>query len=258
MDPSSVLRAIWHQRWYVLPALMITLVAVIYVLQFGPRNYESTISYALVNPDAPTELEIEDEPELEKLYSDNPYLRSSNPALITNVMFTRLSSQTTAKNLEDQGLSPEYTVGRGEFGDGFVLDITGVGTSPGESVATTAALGDFLVEELREVQTVAGADDMYLFTALLIDQSEEATEQFSSRLRAVIGVLIAGAILVFGVVSLGRWLEGIKPGGEISERRLQSSRHRTPERGDSDETKPKPRPRETAPSDGESRRAAKN
>jgi hypothetical protein len=205
MDPVSVFRTLWRQRWYVLPALVITLVAAGYVLQYGPRQYESTISYALVNPDVPTEAEMEAQPELQEVNSDNPFLRASNPTLITDVMVTRLSSADTADALEARGLSPDYTVARGGVGNGFVLDITGVGGNPDAARDTKAALGAMLIDDLRVVQEVNGADPSYHFKALLIADSTKATEQISSRLRTVIGTMLAGGILVFASVSFGEW-----------------------------------------------------
>ena len=159
----------------------------------------------VVNPDLPSEAEVGGDPDLEDLSSDNPYLRSPTPTLITDVLDARLRSESTGRLLEDKGLSTDYGVGRGVSGNGFVVEVTGIGESSDESLATTEALGNILVEDLRELQKVNGADDQFLFTALAISTPETATEQFSSRLRSVISVLIAGGILALGVASLGRW-----------------------------------------------------
>lgn len=232
MDPVSVLRALWRQRWLAMPALLVALVAAGAMFQYGPRQYESTISYALVNPDVPTDVELEENPTLRDVNSDNPYLRASNPTLITDVLLTRLSSDTTADILGSRGLSPEYTVARGGVGNGFVLDITGVGDSPTAAQDTKAALAEILVEDLRVVQEVYGADPTYHFEALLIADSPKATEKFSSRLRAVISILLAGGILVFASVSLGEWLTVARQhrrrqgeGPRRAQRRLRRDRH---------------------------------
>ena len=206
MDPMSVLRTLWKRKWYVLPALLLTVIAAGYVFQYGPRVYESTASYALVNPDIPSDIELEEDPALDALNSNNPYLRSSNPSLIADVLITRLNSTTIAEALEAQGLNDEFTVAQG-VGNGFVIDITGVGESPAESIAVTNAVAGMFVEDLRTLQTVSGAADTYLFTALPVASPDQATEQFSSRLRSVIAVVIAGAVLTFGAVSLAGWVE---------------------------------------------------
>lgn len=211
MDPIAVAKVLWRYKWYVLPALILTLTAALYVFQFGPRSYESNMSYAMVNPEVPTTVELEANPELENLNDDNPYLRSSDPALITDVLITRLSSGWVPRTLEAAGLGTDYTVSRGAGGNGFVIDITGIGSSEEQSIETTKALGELLVSELRTAQTVNDADETYLFTALVISSPDFAQEQFSSRLRSVIIVLLGGVVLVFAAVSLGRGVARREP-----------------------------------------------
>lgn len=210
MDPLTVLRTVWHHKLVVIPVMLITLLAAAYVFQFGPRNYESTLSYALVNPKLPTEKEIDTHPELGALNSDNPFLRSSDPALITEVLIARLNSKEMGKILEDSGLSSDYSVARGLNGNGFVVTIAGTGDSESLAYDTTKALGKVFEENLRAVQKVNGAEDRFLFTAFVVNPSDKATEQFSSRLRSVIMVLLGGAVLMFGAVSLARSLETMR------------------------------------------------
>lgn len=207
MEPTGVLSSLWRYRWYVLPALLITLGVAAYVYALGPRSYESTVSYALVNPDVPTEADIEREPALAQLNGDNPYLRSTDPNLVANVVITRLLSPVTADYLEDVGLSGDYSVSPGVGGSGFIVQITGVGETAEQSLATSNALGKMFEQELRSIQLVNGADDRFLFTSLVVSQADRATEQFSSRLRAVVIVLVGGIVLVFGAVSLGRAID---------------------------------------------------
>jgi hypothetical protein len=206
MDPFALLRTAWRQRWFALPAIIIAIAAAVYVYVEGPRVYESTQSYALANPKVPTEKEIDADPALLDLNSDNPYLRSSDPNLVANVVITRLNSQETSARLEAQGLSTDYTVTPGALGGGLVVSITASGSTPGESLATVDWVGSLLEEYLHEVQTVNGADDRYLFTSIVVAAPSEPTEQFSSRLRTVIVVAAVGVALVFGAVSMGTWV----------------------------------------------------
>ncbi|WP_158371309.1 hypothetical protein [Cellulosimicrobium cellulans] len=210
MDPTDVLRTLWQQRWYVLPALLLSLAAAAYVYGFAPRSYEATSTYALVNPAVPTTEELEGDPALAALNGDNPYLRSADTNLITDALIARLGAASTVEQLEADGVGTDYGVGPGVGGNGFVVDITGVGPTPEAAVATTTAVGTVLEAELEDLQRVNGADDRYLFTPLLLAPPDDATEQFSSRLRAVIVVLLGGAVLVFGAASLGRWRSGTR------------------------------------------------
>ena len=205
MDPTDVLKVLWQQRRYVLPALLLALAAAAYVYQLAPRSYETTATYALVNPAVPTTEELERDPALAGLNGDNPYLRSADTNLITDAVIARLSAASTVETLQAAGVGTDYGVGPGVGGNGFVVDITGVGPTPEAAIATTAAVGTVLESELRELQQVNGADDRYLFVPLQLAGPDDATEQFSSRLRAVIVVLLGGGVLVFAAASLGRF-----------------------------------------------------
>lgn len=210
MDPLTVIRTVWHHKAYVFPVLLVTLIAAAYVFQFGPRYYESSMSYAMVNPKVPTDQELETNPGLAGLNRDNPFLRASDPSLISEVLIARLSNSKTAESLKTSGLSRDYTVLEGINGNGFVVSITGHGESEVQALETTRALGVLLESELRTIQKVSGADDRYLFTALMVNPPDKATEQFSSRLRSLIMVVLGGVVLMFGAVSLGRSLESVR------------------------------------------------
>lgn len=202
MDPITVLKTIWRYKFWVLPVVVMTLIAGAYVYQFGPRSFESSMSIAIVNPKIPSEKEMEKSPKLERMNKDNPYIRSPDPSLITDVLVTRLNSSQTARDVEGAGLGPEYLVGQGVDSNGFVIDITGIGSDPAKAVSTAQFLGNRLQTELRSVQKVNGADDTYLYTSLVVVQPDKAIEQFSSRLRSLIMVALGGGILLLGVVSI--------------------------------------------------------
>lgn len=220
MDPVAVLKLLWRYRFALLPVILVTLAAAVYVVQFAPRTYQSSMSTAIVNPNVPTEIDKEFDPSLAQLNSDNPYLRSSDPALIAQVMVARLNAATTVRELEAAGLSPEYVVAPGSTGSGFIVNITGVGPTAESSLATTRAVGGRLEEDLRQVQKVNGADDRYLFTPIVITTAMEATEQFSSRLRSLIVVFLGGGVLAFAAISLARGIESAKRRRQSSSERL--------------------------------------
>ena len=205
MDPIAVFRTIWQHRIVAIPIVLLTALASIYVYQFAPRSYESSATYAMINPDIPTELDVVKNPQLGDLNPKNPYLRSSDPSLIVQVMLTKMNATSTADLLAAQDLGDHYTVSRGVGGiNGFLVDITGEAETPEKSVATTLALGKLLQQYLYDAQKVNGADDAYLFSSIVVATPDKATEQFSSRLRALIVVLLCGGVLMFGAVSVAR------------------------------------------------------
>lgn len=203
MDPTEVLRRFWQQRRFALPATVIAVAASVLVFAYGPRDYESTTSYAIVNPAIPSDAQIKADPALGTLNSNNPYLRSPDPSLVANVVITQLNAPSTADFLKSKSLGTTYTVGPNVSGSGFITTITGTGGIPAQSIATTKELGSMFISNLHQVQTVNGADDRYLYTALLVAAPDRATEKISSRLRTVVIVAVLGIILIFGSVSLG-------------------------------------------------------
>jgi capsular polysaccharide biosynthesis protein len=208
MTPVSVLKILWSHKVAMLSVLVLTLVAGGYVFFLAPRSYMASSVYVLVTPRIPTAEAVRSDPALAALNSDNPYLRSADSSLITQVMVTKLSSSDVVDSLKAAGLSPDYTVTLpATMGAGQLIRMEATGASPQRAITTAEALGQHLVTQLRDAQKVNDADDRYLFTALQIDPPSKAIEQFSSRLRSLIVVLIGGVILLFGAVSIARMVE---------------------------------------------------
>jgi capsular polysaccharide biosynthesis protein len=200
MDPMAVFKSLWSQRYWVLPVLLATAAAAVFVLQFGPRTYQSTMSYAVVSPKAPTDTGTKPGRDVN---ADNPYLRSSNPTLISDVVITRVRSDEVARRVKARGAGADYSVSEGLTGSGFIIDITGEGSTPQVATSITSEIGSIFERELYSVQKIHGADDRYLYSAIAVTRPSTAVEQFSSRLRAVIMVVLAGGVLMFAATSLG-------------------------------------------------------
>jgi capsular polysaccharide biosynthesis protein len=205
MDPIAVFKTLWHHKFIVLPVLLVTALAALYVYSFAPRSYEAKATYAIVNPKIPNAAELEKNPALNALNTDNPYLRSADSSLIAQVVGTRLGDDATGDALLREGLSTDFTVQRPPAS--FLIELSAASESKDKAVATVKALGARLQDDLRAIQTINGADERYLYTSLMVAAPDNATEQFSSRLRSLIVVLVAGVVLMFGAVSIARGLE---------------------------------------------------
>lgn len=211
MDPISVLRTLWQHRLIAVSVLLLTAFAGAYVFFFSARSFESTAMYALVNPQVPTAIQLERDPALEQLNSDNPYLRSSDSSLAAQVLVSKLSSDDTADALKARDLSTEFEVSRAEWsGQGLVITITSDAETPAISIATTQALAEMLVTELHDMQTINGADERYLYTALEVQAADRAKELISNRLRALIIVGVGGFVLLFAAVSVARAVDSAR------------------------------------------------
>jgi hypothetical protein len=214
---------------------------------FAQRTYQASVTYALITPKLPTSVEMEKNPQLANVNGDNPYLRSPDSTLLSQVLIAKLGAQETVKSLQEQGLGTEYAVSQASnFGSGMLLVLSASGSTPEQAVDTAVALGNRLKSTLHNVQKINGADDSYLFSALPVDGPGEAEEMFSSRLRTLIIVAVGGVVLVFGAVSIARSLELASAGRRAKEKpakhagNLQTETRDIPAPGSSVEHRPEP------------------
>ena len=139
MDPVAVLKTLWRYKVFVLPVLLLTAVAAVYMFSYAPRTYEARTTFAIVAPQVPTSEQIEKDPALGLLNSDNPYLRSADTSLVAQVAVTRLNDVATGDLLAAQGLSTDYKVERPS--DAFLIDISGISEDKTQAIKTAKALG---------------------------------------------------------------------------------------------------------------------
>ncbi|KAA0977553.1 hypothetical protein FQ154_07470 [Paeniglutamicibacter gangotriensis] len=206
MDPLTVLSTLWRHKWTAIPVIMLTLAACAYVYLYAPRTYEASMSYALAAPDVPSEYELEQNKDLAKLNSDNPYLRTGDSSLLSQVVIAKLSDLVVVEALEADGLGTEFTIAPiANLGMGLVK-ITATANTPEIAVKTAQTLGDKFTSTIKSTQEVNSADPSYLYTALPVQGPGPAQELYSSRLRSLIMVGIAGAVLLFGLVSISQSL----------------------------------------------------
>ncbi|MBT2567574.1 chain-length determining protein [Arthrobacter sp. ISL-85] len=204
MDPLTVLTTVWRHKWVTLPIVVLTMAACLYVYLYAPRTYEADVSYALTAPDVPSNLELERDPDLAKLNSNNPYLRSNDSSLLAQVVITKLSDPAYLDQLKEAGFGTDFKIAPvASLGMGLVT-VTATSPSEAEAVGTAKLVGEQFTSTLNSVQKVNGADDRYLYSPILVRGPGPAKELFSNRLRSLIMVGIAGSVLLFGSVSVAR------------------------------------------------------
>lgn len=162
------------------------------------------MSYALAAPDVPSEYQLEQNKELAKVNADNPYLRTGDSSLLSQVVISKLSDPEVAEGLEASGLGTEFTIAPVQnLGMGLV-QITASAQSEESAVRTAQELGNQFTTTVESTQEVNNAYSSYLYTAIPVRGPGPAQELYSSRLRSLIMVGIAGAVLLFGVVSVAQ------------------------------------------------------
>ncbi|GGF90421.1 hypothetical protein GCM10007304_00380 [Rhodococcoides trifolii] len=206
MDPMAVLRVLWRHKMIAAPFVVLTFVAFVVALFFGPRSYEASSTYAMITPQVPSPQEVEANPDL-AFESDNPYLRSADPTLALQAARTRLQSAEVTESLQAAGLSTDFTVGTGLATSAQILTITASSATAEVAVATAVQLGKDLQEQIREVQVVAGGSERFLISVQAIDTPTSASERISSRLRNAVVVGMGSLVLLFGAVSLADFVD---------------------------------------------------
>lgn len=205
MDLNSVGRAAWRHKFVLLPMIVLTLAAAGYVGFFIPSTYEATSSYAVVNPPSPpTEAEVARDPSLAEINSDNPFLRFSDSSVIINIVARRVSTDERREDLTARGADDRYEVTpSARFGFASpIIDIRAVADAPDDAVRTAEVVGDEVIAELRDLQEAEDVEEPYFITTLQVEAPTEAEEIVSDRLRPLLAVLGAGAVLVFLVTSV--------------------------------------------------------
>ena len=204
MDPLTVLTTLWRHKRVTVPIVLLTMLACLYVYIWAPRSYEASISFALTAPNVPSNLEIQRTPDLANLNSNNPYLRSNDSSLLTQVVIAKLSDPVFVDQLKSSGLGTDFKIAPlTGLGTGLVT-VTATSSSEDKAVSTAKSVGEQFTSTLYSVQKVDGADDRYLYSPILVRGPGPATELFSSRLRSLIMIGIAGSVLLFGSVSVAR------------------------------------------------------
>jgi hypothetical protein len=204
MDLLALSRTILRHKVAVIPVLVLVLLGLVYVLKVKPPTYEANGELALVNPPAaPTQAQIQADPKLAKINTNNPYLAYGDLTLVGDAVVDLVTSHAAQQTLAAQGVSPKYQVSMSsDPGNPAFVDITGVGTTP---VAAIQAAKDIMVQatgDLQQMQEHVGVTPQYMITSDALLPPTSAQDQISSKLRTLIEVLGLGVIMLFMVISI--------------------------------------------------------
>ena len=208
-----ILQKLWRYRFVTLPVIVLTLFAAIYVIAVKAPEYKVSSSYVLINPPPPpTADQIARNPALGRINPNNPYTQFSDQSVIVSLMSSSLSADAIRKQLVSQGADSRYTVTPDlQLGySSLVIQIEGTGSTPQAAVHTAELVGAALGRELDRVQTSQGVDPHYRITAQQVVAPDSPSQQLSSRLRPLVGVLAIGAILLLLAVSAAEALETLR------------------------------------------------
>jgi hypothetical protein len=205
MNLFSIARKLWRHKLVALPIVLLILCGVVYVVAVKQPVYEASSSYILINPPAPpTPADIERDPALGRLNSDNPYTRFTDESVMVDVLASSMMSESARRALVRAGADSRYMVTPSSGStSGFtkpIVQITAQGWSPEAAMRSAKLVGNALTGELARMQQVEGVDPGYRIRAQLVDPPDSAKVQASAQLRPLIGVLVLGVVLLLGVV----------------------------------------------------------
>jgi hypothetical protein len=205
VDLLSLLRIAWRFKFATLAVMMGTLALGVAVVVVSPPVFTAVSSYLLIEPpEPPSPAEIEADPQLGRIKSDNPFSRYADPSVIVNVVSRQVSSEQVRKATVDAGGDDEYEVAPSRrFGSPSpIVDITATGSSEQAVFTTLDFVGKQLTSQLRAVQADEDVDPTYMFTARLVEYPQSAKRVVSGTLRVLIGVAAFGGLTLILVLAL--------------------------------------------------------
>jgi hypothetical protein len=225
MSLLLILRKIWKYKLVTLPLMALVLAGACYLVVATAPTYEASSTYILeYPPPPPTDAQIAANPALASVKADNPYTRFADQNVLVQVLTSRLNSEEGRKSLVAQGADRNYTAAPSpELGfSAPILQITGTGTTPEGAINTTNLVGRAAAHELDKMQANRGVDETYRIKAEPVVVAHDATLKASGKLRALVGVLALGTILLFIVISVLDALSALRT--EWAERRAGEDR----------------------------------
>ncbi len=205
MDLFSLTRTIWRHKLVTLPVVMLTLLGCAAVMVVEKPIYQTTSTYILTSPPpAPTATQLALQPSLRKVNANNPYVNFGDLSIVADLVTKIVTTGPTQAELLAQGADPRYQAAPSqEFGNATpIIDVTGVGSTSATAVRTATLVGQALISTLKSMQSSQGVSQRYWIGTIEVTPPSAPQVQLSSKLRELIGVLAAGAILMFLLMSV--------------------------------------------------------
>ncbi len=202
MDLLNFVRTLWRHRWWTLPLVVLTGVAVGYVWLAADRVYEARADLVLIGPPGPpSPAELEADPSLAQAQLDNPYARAFDPTVITEIV-----ARVVAAGADRGELPAGYRIETARrYGSAAPLvEISARASDPLIASDHARAVSNGFVSALQNLQAVEEVHPRALITTRAVDTAREPREVLTQRLRAVVGVAGLGALLLIIAVTIAQ------------------------------------------------------
>lgn len=206
MNLFAIAGSFRRHKWAVIPVIILTVIAIIYVVAARPSTYASNASLLLENPPAaPSIGQIDQDPKLAQVNANNPLASLQNLVQVADVLSQFETSPAETQKLEQEGASPGYQVTPdSSLETPPVIDITGVGANPQAAIQSAQMVAEDIEQELYHLQVEQHVNKSYLITSIEYVKPTTATSSSSSKLRSAAVVLVIGLILLLVTVSMSQ------------------------------------------------------
>jgi capsular polysaccharide biosynthesis protein len=195
MDLLSIGLAVWRHKLAIIPIIMLTVLAVFYVLVIKPPVYETSSSLLFLNPTGPPT----------RVSTDNPYSNLGEvwtaDAVVSAVAGDFPQVQIT---LSTNPNNPP------------IIEISGTGSTAQAAVNITNQATGQAISELYQMQKAQGVNDLYMIKAIELGHPGYSQPTLSGKLRSLIAIFALAAIFLFVAVSISQKMEKNRKGGWIS------------------------------------------
>lgn len=216
VDLLAILGTLRRHWWVTVLVTALTVIGAGAVVATSPPQWTATTSFLLIEPPTPPTVEdLEENPRLGRINSDNPFVRYGDPAVVIDVVSRIAATEAVHDEIEAAGGSPDFEVApSARYGAASpIVDVSVTSDSEERVLSSLALVGDFVGQQLRSVQSQGDVDPTYFYTLRQIDTPTQASQEFSSTLRLLVGVLVLGLLTLLAVISI---LEGRRRSGRAA------------------------------------------
>lgn len=203
MDFVSIASALWKQKWLVIPVVLLTAFAALYIVKIKPPVYEANSTVLLTNPlQQVTKSQIRAHPGLKQANPDNIFEDYGDLDVVASAVIDGVTSPTSAAELSSAGAGTAYQLAlSSDYGNPPIIDVTGVGSTPAAAIESAQLVTAAVQRELTAMQLAQGVSHFYLIGGDNVVKPTQAHSSSSAKLRPLVVVLGAGIIALFIVTS---------------------------------------------------------
>lgn len=210
LDVVSLVRLV-ARRWRVtVPAMVLTLAGLGFVLQQASPVYEATGSIVLLSPPEPPDPAAVPGAPPAPAVGQSPFARYGDLAVVADILARTIDGDARRDEFEAQGIT-DYEVVANRIERGPVVEVTGAGATPEAAATSTEAVLAKVDAVLVEIQAAEGADPTYFVRSTSLEPPSTATAVYGSTVRAAVGALAVGGLITLALAVLAEALAHRRP-----------------------------------------------